>query len=350
MKNKMTRREYLSLTAAAAAAATIGNTFGCGSVHNVEALHKKNSPIPKRVLGRTGVEVPIIGFGTGSKFQKAYEGREDEAVQVLSRAVDLGITWLETAHIYGKDGLSEKLIGRVLKTRRKEVFVTTKIHDRKYDDIMRQVEISLKRLQTDHIDLLHVHWLKADEADLLGQKGYSVETFYKLREQKVVRFIGVSSHDQPVEMTRFIERYDFDCVQLVLNAAMQGVVPPKGVPGPAWRLAPEVSNPSFEATTVPAAQKKNMGIIAMKTLGYGNLLGMSPEKADAQTLMRYAWSLPIASAMVGMTSIEEVEQNVRWASTFQKMPREDMQKLSNRLSSANMVALTSFLSTHSDLC
>ncbi|MGI6572078.1 MAG: aldo/keto reductase [Fermentimonas sp.] len=209
---------------------------------------------------------------------------------------------------------------------------------------MRQVDISLERLQTDHIDLLLIHWLKANETDILGQKGYSVETFYKLREQKVARFIGVSSHDQPLEMKRFIERYEFDCVQMVLNAAMVGVTEP------GWRLAPEVSNPSFEAVTVPAAQKKNMGIIAMKTLGYGHLLGSSPEKADAQTLMRYAWSLPIASAIVGMTNLEEVEQNARWASTFRKMTRYEMQELSNRLSSANKVAFTNFLATHSDLC
>lgn len=337
MKNKMTRREYLSLTAAAAAGATIG------ACHFNSSQQKKPS-VPKRILGRTGAEVPIIGFGTGSKFQGAHEGREDEAVQLLNHAVDLGITWLETAHIYGKDGWSEKLIGRVLKNRRKEVFLTTKIHDRTYDKIMRQVEISLNRLQTDYIDLLHVHWLKADEVDLLGQKGYSVETFYKLREQKVVRFIGVSSHDQPVEMKHFIERYDFDCVQLVLNAATQGVVQP------GWRLAPEVSSPSFEDITLPAAQKKNMGIIAMKTLGYGHLLGATPDKADAQTLMRYAWSLPIASSMVGMTSLEEVEQNARWASTFREMPQDEMRELSNRLSSANKVALNSFLATHSDIC
>ena len=342
MKNKMTRREYLSLTATAAAAVTIGSTFGCGSVHNAESIGKKKSLIPKRVLGRTGAEVPIIGFGTGSKFQSVHEGREDEAVQLLHRAVDLGINWLETAHIYGKDGWSEKIVGEVLKTRREEVFVTTKIHDRSYDEIMRQIEISLKRLQTDHVDLLHVHWLKADEADFLGQKGKSVETFYKLREQKVARFIGVSSHDQPLETKRFIERYDFDCVQLVLNAAMLGVAQP------GWRLAPEVSFPSFEATTLPAARKKNMGVIAMKTLGYGHLLGTTPEKSDPQTLMRYAWSLPIASSMVGMTSLEELEQNASWASTFKKMPENEMRELSSRLSSANKVALDSFLATHSD--
>jgi aryl-alcohol dehydrogenase-like predicted oxidoreductase len=342
MRNKMTRREYLSLTAAAAAAATLGSSLGCGSTRDLDTTRKKKSLIPTRVLGKTGVEVPIIGFGTGSKFQSAHAGREDEAVQLLHHAVDLGINWLETAHIYGKDGWAEKMVGQVLKTRRKEVFVTTKIHDRTYDVIMRQVEISLERLQTDHVDLLLIHWLKADETDTLGQKGYSVETFYKLREQKVARFIGVSSHDQPLEMKRFIERYDFDCVQMALNAAMVGVTEP------GWRLAPEVSNPSFEAVTVPAARKKNMGVIAMKTLGYGHLLGSSPDKADAQSLIRYAWSLPIASAMVGMTSVEEVEQNARWASTFQKMSQSEMRELSNRLSLTNRAALEGFFAHHGD--
>ncbi len=343
MKNKMTRRKYLSLTAAAVAA-TLGGSLGCRSTHNLETMREKKSLIPTRVLGKTGVEVPIIGFGTGSKFQNAYAGRQDEAVQLLHHAVDLGINWFDTAHIYGKDGWSEKMVGRVLETRRKEVFVTTKINVRNYDNIMRQVDISLKRLQTDHIDLLLIHWLKANEVDLLGQKGYSVETFHKLREQKVARFIGVSSHDQPLEMKRFIERHgdDFDCVLLVLNAAMVGVTEP------GWRLAPEVSNPSFEAVTIPAAQKKNMGIIAMKTLGYGHLLGSSPDKADAQTLMRYAWSLPITSAMVGMTNHEEVEQNARWASTFQKMSQNEMRELSNRLSLANKAALDGFFAHHND--
>jgi uncharacterized protein len=333
MKNKITRREYLSLTVAAAAAATLGSTFGCGSTH----MGKNKSLIPKRILGRTGVEVPIIGFGTGSLFQRAHQKREDEAVQLLHRAIDLGITWIDTASVYW----SEPIVGRMLKTRRKEVFVTSKIDERKYDDIMRKVEISLKRLQTDYIDLLHVHWLKPDEVDVLGEKGYSVETYYKLRDQKVVRFIGVSAHDYPLPVTRFIERYDFDCVQVVLNAAQLGVVEP------GWRLATEIP-PSFETITLPVAKKKNMGIIAMKTLGYGHLLGSSPDKADAQTLMRYAWSLPIASAMIGMASLADVEQNAKWASTFQAMSQNEMRELSNRLSTANKVALDSFLTTHSD--
>jgi len=332
--NPITRRQYISLTAHATAGATVGP----GYFHFAQ---KKKPSVPKRILGRTGAEVPIIGFGTGSLFQGAYRNRDDEAVQLLHRAADLGITWFDTAHIYGEDGWSEKMVGRVLKTRRKEVFVTTKIRGNTHDEIMRQLEISLKRLQTDHIDLLHVHWLRPDEVDVLGQKGHSVETYYKLREQKVVRFIGVSSHDNPLPVTRFIERYDFDCVQLALNAAMQGVVQP------GWRLAPELP-PSFETITVPVAQKKNMGIIAMKVLAYGHLLGKTADKADAQTLMRYTWSLPVASSMVGITSLEQVEQNAAWASAFQPMLPNEMRELSNRLSSANKVAVDDYFANHSD--
>ena len=336
LKDKMTRRQYLSLTAGAVAAATIG-------VIPVKAAQPKKPLIPKRILGRTGVEVPVIGFGTGSLFQRAYKNRDDEAVELLHRAVDLGITWFDTAHIYGENGWSETMVGHVLKTRRKEVFVTTKIRGNTHDEIMRQLDISLKRLQTDHIDLLHVHWLRPDEVDVLGQKGYSVETYYKLREQKVARFIGVSSHDDPLPVTRFIDRYDFDCVQLALNAAMQGVVEP------GWRLAPEIPH-SFETITLPVAQKKNMGIIAMKTLAYGHLLGNTPDKADAQTLMRYAWSLPVAAAMIGMTNLAEVEQNAAWASAFQPMPPEEMHELSNRISSANKVAIDRYFANHEDIC
>lgn len=338
-KNSMTRRKYLSVTAAAAAAATIGAL-------PLKAEEQKKSVIPKRVLGRTGIKVPIIGIGTGSLFQRAHENREDEAVQLLHRAVDLGISWIDTAHIYGNEGWSEKIVGRVLKARRKEVFLTTKIRGDKYDEIMRQLEISLKRLQTDYIDLLHVHWLRPDEVDILGQKGYSVETYYKLREQKVVRAIGVSAHDNPLPVTRFIERYDFDCVQVALNAAMQGLVQPEDRPG--WRLAPEMPA-SFETITLSAAQKKNMGVIAMKVLAYGNLLGYTPDKADAETLLRYAWSLPVSTANIGMTSIEQVEQNARWASNFQAMSKNEMRELSNRLSPANKVALDNYFAHHSDI-
>ena len=335
MRNPITRRKYLALTAAAAgmtAAAAIPDTAKPGT-------------LPKRVLGRTGVEVPILGFGSGSRFCNAYKGKDDEAVAVLHRAVDLGVTYFDTATSYGS-GYAQRMMGQVLNGRRKEVFIATKIYGGKRDEIMRNLEETLKRLQTDHVDLLHIHKLENDdEVKRFGEKGGSVETYYTLREQKVARFIGVTAHSDPLPLKHFIERYDFDCVQFALNAALQGVVRYEGgyKPNPA-------SRPSFETLALPAALEKNMGVLAMKVFGQGHLIGSDPLKADAQSLLRYVWSLPVASSMIGMTSLKEIEQNVAWARAFTPMANHEMKELSARLVPANKVALDRRFANHDDKC
>lgn len=340
MKNKMTRRQYLSLTASAAAAAAFGAL-------PVKAAQQKKPLIPKRVLGRTGVEVPIIGFGT-FPFCNSYKNRDDEAVQLLSHGLDLGITFIDTATSYG-GGWAQSMVGRAIKNRRKDVFVATKIYGRySYGEIMHNFEETLKRLQTDYVDLLYVHNLQTiEEADFFGRKGGVVDTYYKLREQKVARFIGVSGHADPIPVTLFIERHDLDCALLALNAAKQGVVWDGNIGS--FKNDP-TSRHSFETIALPAALKKNMGILAMKVSAQGQLIGSAPQKSDIHTLMRYAWSLPITSSMIGMTNIAELEQNVAWASTFQPMPPTEMRELSDRLSSANKLAIDSYFSNHEDIC
>ena len=113
--------------------------------------------LPTRALGRTGLRVPILGFGSGSRFLMYKD--EDKAIEALNRAIDLGITYIDTAHAYG-DGKSEERIGRVMATRRKEVTLATKIPARTADQARRQIELSLKRLRTDHLEVLHIHVLK----------------------------------------------------------------------------------------------------------------------------------------------------------------------------------------------
>lgn len=334
------RRAFIKKSALAAVAATIGAL-------PVKAAQPKKSLIPKRVLGRTGVEVPIIGFGT-FPFCGPYRNRNDEAVQLLQHGLDRGITFIDTATSYG-GGWAQSMVGRALKNRRQDAFVATKIYGRySYDEIMRNFEGTLKRLQTDYVDLLYVHNLQTiEEADFFGRKGGVVETYYKLREQKLTRFIGVSGHADPIPVTLFIERHDLDCALLALNAAMQGVVWDNSVGS--FTNDP-ASRHSFEAIALPAALKKNMGILAMKVSAQGQLIGDAPKKSDMHTLMRYAWSLPITSAMVGMTNMEEVEQNVAWASAFQPMPRTEMRELSDRLSLANKVAIDCYFANHKDIC
>jgi aryl-alcohol dehydrogenase-like predicted oxidoreductase len=175
------------------------------------------TPLPTRVLGRTGARVSILAFGSGSRFL-AYS--EAKGIEALNRALDLGITYVDTAQDYGQ-GESERRVGMVMKTRRKEVFLATKVTRRKYDDAMRSVEGSLKRLQTDHVDLLHIHSL-TDEADLAAAEAGALQVLYKMREQKVARAIGITSHSDPVVLKAALEHNDFDCTQMALNAGLAG--------------------------------------------------------------------------------------------------------------------------------
>ncbi len=212
MKRRITRRKALALTAAA-----VGAT-ACGLVAQTSDKTKP-APFPTRKLGRSGVDVPILGFGSGSRFFNAFKGKDDEAVAALHYAVDQGITYFDTATSYG-NGYSQRMMGQVLRTRRSEIFLITKLKERTAAGAMRQFEQSLKRLRTDRLDLVHVHRVDTDE-DLakIEAKGGVLEALYKLRDQKAVRCIGITAHADPAPLAKAIDRNDFDCVQFPLNAA-----------------------------------------------------------------------------------------------------------------------------------
>lgn len=332
MNPNITRRQAIALTAAGVAAAVLPAQ---------SADTKQTRPIPKRMLGRTGVEIPIICFGGGTRFFTFYT--PETAVAALNQALAAGITYFDTANSYG-DGKSEKLFAPFVKARRKEIFLVTKLKERTADGAMRQFEESLKRLQTDHVDLLHVHRIDNDE-DLakIEAKGGVLEAYYKLREQKVARHIGITAHADPQPLKNAIEHNDFDCVQMPLNAALSGVSlagfkPPH----------PGEREYCFESVVLPVAVKKKMGILAMKVFAQGKLFGNAPTKADAQQLLRYAWSLPIAAAVIGMHTTDLIKQNVELARAFEPMPPEEMKAMSERLAPANKVALDRYFSCHAD--
>src|SRR5262249_49023206 len=181
----------------------------------------KDHKLPTRTLGKTGVNVSILAFGGGSRFLMYKD--EDKALEALNRAFDLGITYMDTAYGYG-DGKSEERVGKVMKTRRKGIFLATKINARKGDEAQRILERSMKRLQTDQVDLIHVHSL-TDENDLASVEAPDgvLKVLLKLRDQKVTRFIGITSHTDPVVLKTALERHDFDCTQMALNAARAGM-------------------------------------------------------------------------------------------------------------------------------
>ena len=316
--DKISRREFLERSGmavgAAAAIPSLLKTDAAGAA----------ATIPRRTLGRTGVSVSMLAMGCGSRFL-AYPA--EQATSVVERAVGLGINYLDTAADYGK-GESETRLGRFLATRRRDVFLATKVPPsaRTRDAAMREVEASLKRLQTDHVDLLHLHGL-GDEADLakIEAADGALKALYELRAQKVARFVGMTSHADGAVMAKAIERHDLDCVQMAMN--------------PARALR-------FEELALPAANRKNLGVILMKVTAQDKLLGAG--RADAASLLRYAWSLPISTAVCGMPKLEFLEANVAAAQAFASpLSPAEVDRLRKQYA-VQTVAMARFFESHLD--
>jgi predicted aldo/keto reductase-like oxidoreductase len=292
--------------------------------------------LPSRVLGRTGAKVSVLAMGGGSRFLSM---PEDKAIESMNRAIDLGITYIDTAYAYG-NGQSETRVGKIMKTRRKEVFLATKVPARDGDKAQAIIEGSLERLQTAQLDLIHIHMLMGeDDLAKIEAKDGVLNTLLKLRDQKVTRFIGITCHHDPFVLKTALERHDFDCTQMALNAALVGMKPGSGgmVINPAMK-------PSFQTVALPVATRKNLGVIAMKVFAADGLVGQAaPEK-----LLYYSLSLPVSLAVVGMPTLEMIEQNTTMARAFKPMPKDEMEALESGLSSRNKMALDLYFNHHTD--
>lgn len=317
MSNEVTRRKFLEGlalgTAAGAAMPLLAATPAPGA-----------SQIPQRTLGRTSAKVSILAFGCGSRFLK-YED-EEEALAALNHAIDLGISYFDTAYAYG-DGKSETRVGKVMATRRKEVFLATKIPDRTRDEFLRRLEGSLKRLGTNQVDLLHIHSLRnADDLEKIEAPDGALKGLLEAREQKMARFIGMTSHTNGEVMAQAIARHDLDCVQMALNPTRNG---------------------RFEELALPAARKKNLGIIAMKVTGQDFICGTGEGKAAIDSLLRYSMGLPVTTAVVGMPLVEFIDHNVEVARAFKPLDPVEAEMLRKDLGSVRD-ALQKRLSGHLD--
>jgi hypothetical protein len=230
---------------------------------------------------------------------------DHDPVAIAEAALNLGITYFDTSPDYN-NGQSETNYGQVLARRRKEVFVATKTNSRTYDGTMRSIEQSLKRLQTDHVDLLQVHGVSGTE-DIAawGKPDGVMAAFEKLRDQKMIRFFGVTGHDSAPRLKEAVEKYELHTLLTTLN--------------PVPRRQP------FREELLPIANSKSLGVIAMKVMGGGNgclVTGnplqkvlrpyhdQTPHQADPQKLLRYTLSLPISVAIVGVASVEQLKSNI----------------------------------------
>ena len=304
MSKEISRRKFLKNVGVGTAVST-----GLLLLKDGASAVPSTNVLPSRTLGRTGAKVSILAFGCGSRFLMYKD--VDSATAILNRAIDLGITYLDTAYLYG-DGESETRVGRVMATRRKDVWLATKIPDRTRDEFLRRLEASLKRLQTDHVDLVHIHSLGQPEdlAKIEAPNG-ALKGLMEAREQKMARFVGMTSHTNGEVMAQAIERHDLDCVQMALNASRNG---------------------RFEELALPAANKKNLGIIAMKVTGQEFLVGEGAGKADMTSLLRYSMSLPVTTAVVGMPKPEMLAHNVDVARAFSPLSDSEREQLREKLS------------------
>lgn len=319
----LNRRQFLEAASAAAIAPALGASGP--------------AKLPTRPFGRTGMTVPILGFGSGSRFLMYRE--EDQALEALNKAIDLGITYLDTAHAYG-DGRSEERIGRLMPARRAEVTLATKINARKADDARRQIELSLKRLRVDRLDVLHIHDLKSP-ADLaaIEAPGGVLEALYEARDQKVARAIGITCHADPTALKLALERHDFDATQMALNAGLARMAD-----APGGMKATPMAAGGFEELALPVAVRKGIAVIAMKVFGQDQLIGA----ARPEPLLAYALSLPVALASCGMPKPEFIDRNVAAALAFAPMTGEERRRLTESIAEGRKAAMAAYLADHAD--
>jgi predicted aldo/keto reductase-like oxidoreductase len=316
-----TRRDLFKIGAASAVGLIVSRL---GAVESNEPVMPKASPgapfnpvtamaMPTRNLGRTGHLVGLFSLGGQAAIEKP--DNEQVAIPIIERALDLGVNYLDTSARYGGDARwSEQYLGQVLKRRRREVFLATKTHDRTADGSLRILETSLRLLQTDHVDLWQLHAMGSmDDVERVCAKGGALEAFQKARDQKLVRFLGLSGHTDPDILAEAIRRFPFDTVLMAFNAA------------DTWHLP-------FKKTLLPLAVEKEMGIIGMKIPARGRILeGVPPPPPDKQrgtakhdrpgTLtmkeaMRYALSHPVSTVIIGVDNLAQLEENVRIAREF----------------------------------
>lgn len=342
MKNKtspqFSRRDFLGTTVSATIAATAAHVLpGYSQEPLAEAAAaqagKRALPfnprtaaaMPMRNLGRTGFRVGIFSLGCQAAIEK--KGNDKQSVEIMNRALDLGVNYFDTSHVYG-EGASETHVGLVMKDRRSEVFLASKTGQRDYDGALRQLDISLKRLQTDHLDLWQFHNVqKMAEVERMFSADGAMKAFLQARAEGRTRFIGVTGHYEPNVLLEVIRRAELDCILMAANAADRHYL-------------------SFIEHLLPSALEKQMGIIGMKVATRGRLLStwkpepleqqperMRTPKPGAITMaesLAYNFSLPVSTNIVGVDDVEQLEADVKCAANFVPLNAKQMAALEER--------------------
>ncbi len=331
-KKKINRRKFLGTSMAAAATVSVGKSFAADESFKAIPVKKKDdnpfnpvtySAMPTRSFGKTGYKVGVLSLGGQATLE--IKGREEESEKIINRAIDLGVNYIDTAASYGR-GVSQLNIGRVMKTRRSEVWLSTKTHDRTYDGSMRLLEESLTNLQTDHLDTWQLHNIQRQEQmDQIFAADGAIKAMEKAKSEGMVRNIGITGHYEPLVLLEAIKRYPFDSILLAVNAA-------------------DVHYLSFKNYLLPEAQKQGIAIIGMKIATRGRMLSCwTPPPLEEQTDARnrtplpgtvsikealtYNMSLPVSTSIIGVDSIAQIEENIKIASEFSPLSLAQMEEI-----------------------
>lgn len=301
-KKDFTRRDFIRTTSAVTAGAILAPTIACSS----SAFDSKG--LPTTMFGKTGARIPLIVFGAGSRFMAQ---TEETGLELLEYALNKGLYYWDTAAIYKNENeFSEDRIGKILKNRRSEVFLASKLSDRNADDAKRTIETSLKKLQTDYIDLYQIHSITSEEdVKQFGEKNGVLPVLQKFKEEGIIRNIGFSGHTSAVAMKLAAEMYDFDTMLVALNHMRD-------------------KDQSFEELSIRYAAQKGMGVLAMKVIRPRETVnGLNPNE-----LVRYALSLEgITAANIGMDSKEVIDKNIEIIKNFEPLSSEKMNELHVKL-------------------
>jgi aryl-alcohol dehydrogenase-like predicted oxidoreductase len=297
----MTRRRFLGK-------AVVGQSVLASA--SMALSQNKGDEIPRRPLGKTGLEVSILGVGG---YHLGSAETLETAKRMVDQAIDAGINFFDNCWDY-HEGKSEEWMGSALRGKRDRAVLMTKVctHGRGKDVAMRMLEESLRRLQTDHIDVWQIHEvIYYDDPDLIFAPGGAIEALTEAKKQGKVRFVGFTGHKDPEIHLKMLSRnYPFDTVQMPLNCF-------------------DASFRSFEQNVMPEANRRGIAVLGMKSLGGSGEMVRHGGVTAAEGL-RYAMSLPVSVTISGMESPEVLSQNLAVARGFKPLTADEMKALRAR--------------------
>ncbi|GAB4531247.1 MAG: aldo/keto reductase [Pleurocapsa sp.] len=303
MSEKTNRRNFL--IGSVAAATVIGSQTL--TKQKTQAFSSTTTSMPERILGKTQISLPILGLGGAGKTPISKENREAEAIALIEKALTLGIKYYDTAASYGA---SEAQYGKVLPPYRQDIYLNSKTAARDYDGAWRELERSLKRLNTDYLDSWQLHHVSFTEEldDIFSEKG-AIKAIEEAKAQGLIKFAGITGHHEPDIIAEGLRRYDFDTTLICLNAA-------------------DIHHPRpFSSNVLPVAQEKNVGVIAMKVPAYGRLLQPGILSGMEQA-MGYSLSLPgVHCCIIAAENPEQLASNVTVAQNYTKLNSIQMEEI-----------------------